>query len=390
MTPEKYICTIDLGTSGPKVALFTTSGESLGYEFEPIRLILHPNGGAEQDPHEWWSAITRATHRLLARNLVPVDSIIALACTAQWSGTVPVDRNGAPLMDAIIWMDSRGAPYIKQITGGGIEFEGYNVGKLWTWLTKTGGIPGHSGKDSIAHILWLKHEHPEIYRAAYKFLEPADYINLRLTGEFAASQAHMILHWVTDNRQINRIAYDPELLRLTTLDPDKLPALRGCIDILGPLKKEVAAELGLPEQVQVIVGSSDVHSAAIGSGAVRDYQANLYIGTSSWLTCHMPFKKTDLFHNQASLPSGIPGRYLLSNEQECAGACLNYLRDTLLLDPDRLVQDEQVQTVYQAFDKMAERVAPGSDRVIFTPWLYGERTPVEDNMVRGGFFNLSL
>ena len=82
------------------------------------------------------------------------------------------------------------------------------------------------------------------------------------------------------------------------------------------------------------MGTPDVQSAAIGSGAVRDYAGHLYIGTSSWLACHVPFKKTDILHNMASLPSAIPGRYLLTNEQESAGACLTFLRDTVLYQDD--------------------------------------------------------
>ena len=95
------------------------------------------------------------------------------------------------------------------------------------------------------------------------------------------------------------------------------------------LRPEIAREWGLRENIQVIIGFSlDIHSFAIGSGAVGDYETHLYIGTSSWLTCHVPFKKTDLLHNLAALPSAIPGRYLLTDEQECAGICLQFLRDT--------------------------------------------------------------
>jgi xylulokinase len=123
---------------------------------------------------------------------------------------------------------------------------------------------------------------------------------------------------------------------------------------------------------------------------VRDYETHLYIGTSSWLTCHVPFKKTDLFHNLAALPSGIPGRYLLTNEQECAGVCLQYLRDNILFHQDELSTGAKPSNTYQLFDQIAARTPAGSDKLIFTPWLYGERAPVDDHLVRGGFFNQSL
>jgi xylulokinase len=387
---NKYFLTVDLGTSGPKVALYSAHGEYVGHEFEPTPLYLLPDGGAEQKPADWWSAFTKAAKRLLTQGRVPIGDIAALCCTTQWSGTVPVDRDGNALANAIIWMDSRGARHVKRVTGGTVEFEGYGLRKLLTWLRLTGGIPGHSGKDSIAHILYLKNECPRIYDATYKFLEPKDYFNLRLTGKFAASFDSIALHWVTDNRNISNISYDDALIRFSTIDRDKLPDLMRAVDVLGPLKPEAAAELGLPPDVRVVMGTPDVQSAAIGSGAVRDYEGHLYLGTSSWLTCHVPFKKTDIVHNIASLPSAIPGRYFVANEQETAGACLNFLRDNILFPDDELGTGTKPHDVYQVFDRIAEKVPAGSDKLIFTPWLYGERTPVEDHLVRGGFFNQSL
>jgi xylulokinase len=152
--------------------------------------------------------------------------------------------------------------------------------------------------------------------------------------------------------------------------------------ILGPLAPGAARDLRLPAGIPVVAGTPDVQSAAIGSGATRDFQAHLYVGTSSWLTCHVPFKKTDLRHNMATLPSAIPGRYFVANEQETAGAALGFLRDVLSAGG--------APVPYGELDEMAAASPPGSNGVIFTPWLYGERSPVEDPYVRGGFHNLSL
>ncbi len=387
---DKYILAIDLGTSGPKTALFSTQGELIGSEFEETKVMLLPGGGAEQSPDEWWNTIETAAKRLLAKGLVPNDQIVAVASTAQWSGTVVVDRDGNALGNAINWMDARGAPYIHEMFGGPVKVGGYSLTKLVKWIQVTGGIPGNAGKDPLAHILYLKHVHPEIYQQAYKFLEPADYIGLRLTGNMAASFNSIVLHWLTDNRRINDIAYDEKLVRLSTIDPAKLPDLKPANSILGLLRPDIARDWGLRDDVQVVMGSPDVHSAAIGSGAVRDYEPHLYIGTSGWLTCHVPFKKTDIFHNIAALPSAIPGRYLLTNEQESAGGCLQYLRNNILFPQDELSAGASPANVYQLLDQIAERTPAGSDRLIFTPWLYGERAPVDDHLVRGGFHNLSL
>jgi xylulokinase len=386
----KIVLAIDLGTSGPKVALVTTQGEVIAYDFEATPTLLLPGGGAEQRPADWWQGIQLALARLLDRHLVPFDDLIAISCTTQWGGTVAVDKKLQPLMNAIVWMDARGAPYVDRLTAGTISIQGYDLWKLFTWLRLTGGVPTHSGKDSLAHILYLRHEIPEVYRGADKFLEPKDYLNACLTGRCAATHDSITLHWVTDNRRIDRIGYDSRLLKLAQIDREKLPDLCRAIDILGPIKPEVADELGLPHDVPVIAGTPDVFSAAIGSGVVRDYETHLYLGTSSWLACHVPFKKADLLHNMASLPAAIPGRYLLIGEQECAGNCLNYLRDNLIYPDDDLTHESRPVDAYQRFDRAAEQTAAGSGKVIFLPWLYGERTPVDDPLVRGGFFNQAL
>lgn len=387
---DKYILAIDLGTSGPKVGVFTTQGQVVGYEFEPTRLTLLPNGGAEQDPDDWWNAIKTATRRLLSQATIPIDDIVALCCTTQWSGTVAVDREGHHLMNAIIWMDSRGAKYAKEITSGLVKIEGYGAAKLLTWVRLTGGAPTHSGKDPIAHILYIKNELSDVYRATYKFLEPKDYLNLRLTGKFAASYDSIALYWLTDNRNISRIDYNARLLKMSGVERDNLPDLKRAVDVLGPLKPDVARELGLDENVQVVMGTPDIPSAIIGSGAVRDYEAHLYLGTSSWLTCHVPFKKTNPFQNIASLPAAIPGKYLIADTQESAGACLNYLRDNIFYADDELRKEASPADALQLFDRIAARVPAGSDKLIFLPWLNGERAPADNSLLRGGFFNTSL
>jgi xylulokinase len=387
---QKHILAIDLGTSGAKVALYDTQGELIDYEFEETKLYLLPGGGVEQDPEDWWSAIKSAAQRLLAKSLIPSRAITALCCTTQWAGTVAVDESGKHLMNAIIWMDSRGAAYNQRVSGGPLSVEGYAPRKLITWVRLTGGVPGHAGKDPLGHILFIKNELPEIYAKTYKFLEPKDYLNMRLTGRFAASYESITLHWLTDNRDLSNVDYNERLLSMTALEREKFPNLKQAVDILGSIKPEVAEELGLQPNIQVIMGTPDIHSAAIGSGAVGDFEAHIYLGTSSWIACHTPFKKTDVFHSIASLPSAIPNKYLVTNEQQTSGACLNYLRDNVLYHQDELLTEAGEPDVYKVFDRIVAQTPAGSDRLIFTPWLNGERTPVEDRTIRAGLYNLSL
>jgi xylulokinase len=387
---DKVILAIDLGTSGPKVALVSPGGAILASGSEETAMTFLPGGGAEQQPQQWWSAIVSATRKVLDQKVIDLEAIAAVSCTSQYSTTVAVDRDGQPLMNAISWMDTRGAGAIQEVIRGWPAFQGYGLAKLWKWIRLTGGAPARSGKDSLAHILYLRRERPGVYRAAHKFLEPKDYLNYRLTGRYAATYDSINLHWLTDNRDIRKIQYHDGLLRMAGVERDKLPDLLGSTDVLGPLQAGPAGELGLPAGIPVVGGTTDAQSSGIGSGAVRDFEGHLYVGTSSWISCYVPFKKTDVLHNMATLPSAIPGRYYVANEQECAGACLSFLRDRLIFPADELATGPRPAEPYKVLDAVAAAVPAGSDRVLFLPWMYGERTPIEDHSVRGGFLNLSL
>jgi len=387
---QRYVLTVDLGTSGPKVGLVSENGEVIDYLFAEIPLVLLPGGGAEQEPHLWKKAILSLAKKILSRHRDLKASVKAVSCTAQWSGTVPVDRQGEPLMNCQLWMDSRGAPHIKNLMKGLITFEGLGLTKLLRWLWITGGAPTQSGKDTIAHILYIKNELPGIYQKTCKFLEPLDYLNMIFTGNIKTAYETATLTWLTNNRDINNISYSPALMKMAGLDMEKFPELAAPDAIHGTLLPGLAKELGISSDTPVTMGAPDTHSAAVGSGAVKDFQAHVYIGTSSWMLCHVPFKKTDVAHNMASVPSAIPGRYILMNEQETAGACLKYLRDNILYHKDELLKESRVPDVYKIFDRLAASVPAGSDGVIFTPWLYGERTPVDDHRVRACLFNQSL
>ncbi|NHI93816.1 MAG: xylulose kinase [Candidatus Lokiarchaeota archaeon] len=386
----KYILAHDHGTSGSKAAIVSIHGDVIDFEFQETPLYLFDNGGAEQDPDEWWNAILTTSKRLIDKDLVPVEDIVGICCSSQWSGTVALDKDGNHLHRAIIWMDTRGAPHVKKLGGGLIKIEGYGITNIIRFLRATGGGPGGAGKDPIAHILFLKYEIPEVYKKTYKFLECKDYLNLKFTGKFAASFDSIHLHWCTDIRDLNNIHYHDGIIKKMKIDKAKLPNLKHATDVLGVISPEVADEIGLEKKVKVIMGSPDVPSAVIGSGAVRDYEPHIYIGTSSWLTCHVPFKKTDIFHKIASVPSPIPNRYFVGNEQEVAGGCLSFLRDNILYHKDELLIEEQVPNVYKIFDKIVEQVPAGCNKLIFTPHLYGERTPIEDSTVRGALMNISL
>ena len=386
---DPIVLAIDHGTSGIKASLVTVHGRILDSAFEPTPITFLPGGGAEQDPDDWWRALVAASGTLLRGDPERAAKVVAVGVSSTFSSTVAVDRDGRPVMNSLTWMDSRGERHVRRLMSGFPSVAGYSVRNLIRWIPKTGGGPTLSGKDDIAHVLYIKHERPELYRRTAAFLPSKDYLNLRLTGRIAASFDSMQLFWVSDTRDINRIHYDADLIAYLDIDRSKMPEMLPSTAILGSLTPAAAEQLGLPATVKVVCGSPDHQAACIGSGAVRDYEGHLYVGTSSWVQCIVPFKKTDVFHSIASLPTSIPGRYQCANEQDIAGGCLTFLVDKILFPQLDMLGVPRPIDPYHHVDQLAATAPPGSDKLIFTPWLNGERTPVEDNQVRAGLFNLA-
>lgn len=385
---NKYILAIDHGTSGMKTAIVSVAGSVVDFAFQSTSIYFSAGGGAEQDPDEWWRALVASAQQLMERQRHLADDIVAISVTSTFSTTVAVDKSGLPLMNAITWMDSRGAPYVKQIMGGWPRIEGYNIFKILAWIPKTGGGPTLSGKDDVAHILFIKNRHPDIYENTYMFLPSKDYLNMKLTGRFLASFDSVQLFWMTDTRDVCDIRYEDGLIRKLGIEKDKLPPLAHSTDIIGSVLPSIAEQLGLRPDVKVVTGSPDHQTACIGSGAVRDFDGHIYVGTSGWVQCVIPFKKTDVFHSIASFPTAIPGKYQSVNEQDLAGGCLSFLIDNIIYHQNSLF-GTRPEDPYSFIDSIVQSVPAGSRGLIFLPWLNGERTPVDDTTLRGGFYNIS-
>ena len=167
---KKYILAIDHGTSGPKTAIVSVYGEVIDWVFKEVPLILPSPGAAEQNPIDWWNGFLEGAKELIDKNTVPVEDIVGICNTSQWSGTVPIDKEGNNLMNAILWLDTRGAKAMAKFHKSILQVDGFSIPKALKWIPKTGGAPSPTGKDSISHVLWLKEDLPEIYKNTYMFL----------------------------------------------------------------------------------------------------------------------------------------------------------------------------------------------------------------------------
>jgi xylulokinase len=385
----KYVLVIDLGTGGPKVGLVDQQGGVASSASAPVQMFFLPGGGVEHDPAEWWSAITACVKKVIQSSGVSSTSIVAVAVTSMWSVILPVDEQGKPLMNVISWLDGRGAPYNHDIVKGSPNLQGYKVSTLLKYLDIHGLVPSLGGSDSLAHMLFIKYERSEVYQHTYKFLEPMDYINMRLTGKFAATQNTVLPLMLVDNRRLDASDYDPWLLKMGGIDRAKLPDLLPIDGILGSVIPAVAEELGLSPNTVVVCGVNDNSSSAVGAGSITDSEPAAVMGTSGHLAFHLPFKKTDILHTMATIPSGIRGRYLFWSDLGNNTKVLDSYLKNLIFAQDEFDTGPIPDSLYDRASQMAARIPPGSDGVVFMPWFNGILCPGEDPQMRGGFLNLS-
>jgi xylulokinase len=396
---EPLVLAVDLGTGGPKVGFVSVTGRVAWHDHIALQTRWLDGGGAVQDAGEWWSVVSGAVRKAIANGDVDPGRVAAVCITGQWASTVPVDADGLPVGDCIMWQDHRGIRLVRRRIGGRVA--GYDARALAAWVRKTGGVPG--GNDPVGHMLNLATNYPGVAAAARWYLEPVDYLAMRFTGVPAATHASMTAAWLTDNRRLDVMAYDQDLVGRAGVDGAKLPPLVPTGSVVGPVRGDVAAELGLPAGVQVVAGVPDLHAAAVGSGSLGEGQAHMAISTTSWISLPVDRKRTDLRHGMATIP-GLDGGYLLANNHDTSGLCLQWLRDNVVAPDDGLLgpapdadgdagDGREAGPPACSFDDLTRLAAtspPGARRVIFTPWLDGERTPVSDSHLRGGFHNVSL
>lgn len=394
-----WILGIDLGNGGPKVAAVTPDGEVLATAFRPVSVQIGRDGTATQDADEWRVALYAAIAEVTSQ--VDAAELDAIGITGQWASTVPVGRDGDPAGPVLLWSDTRARDDVRKIIGGPLSVGGYAPHKVLPWIRITGGAPSPSGADPTGHSLLLQGSLSDVGRDCTVLLEPVDYLAYMLTGVVAATPASMTASWLTDNHVGSPAVYVDDLVRRARRRHELLPPLLPTGSVQGPLKLSAAQDLGLPAGVPVVCGIPDVHAAIIGSGTVDAFQTHLALSTTAWLSARVPFKRTDVLHSIATLPGLDPTMNIVGNNIETGGAALAWLREQIVAPNDGLAGGGSgigadgaapvaFQPTYDDLVNLAASAPAGCEGVIFTPWLAGERSPVEDKYLRAAFLNMSF
>jgi len=298
--------------------------------------------------------------------------------TTQMAGVVPVDRSGEPLSNILTWLDTRAAGHPRKLFAGAVRISGYSPLLLLKMLRVSGGAPGKLGKDPLPKYTWFAEEQAEVYARTWKFLDVKGYLLYKLTSRAVITVDEASITWLADTRNPHDVKWSDDLLRIFGVDREKLPEIVQPTDVVGELAPSAAKELNLASGTKVVAGCGDVPATAVGSGAVEDYEVHAYVGTGNWFAAHVPERVLDVVHYMGCILSAIPGRYLLVAEQQTGAVAIDYAAKLL-----KLKSPEEV-------GRTLEGRRPGESKLLFLPWLYGERSPVEDPALRGALLGISL
>ena len=392
-----YVLAYDIGTTGVKTCLFSLTDRITlcASTQEGYGLYLLKNGGAEQEPEEWWQAMCRTTRALFSQVEIAPETVAGVSFCSQMQGLVLVDRGGTPVRRAMSYMDQRAGAELRRGLAHGPQIAGANVYKLLRCLRATGAVPS-SVKDPVWKYKWVEAHEPALFARADKWLDVKEYLLLRCTGRAVMTEDSAYATLLYDTR---RRGWSEALCRMFGVNAAHLPPIVQSTDQVGGLNKAAAADLGLPAGTPVFGGGGDAALIGVGAGATAVGATHIYCGTSGWVITVTDRQRVDVAAMIAAIAGAQRGRYNYFAEMETAGKCLEWVKDHLALDEIGVYLEKKdvagsQETVYQSlYDYLTEtvdRVPPGAGGVIFTPWLHGNRCPFEDPAAAGMFFNIRL
>ncbi|MHB1356104.1 MAG: xylulokinase [Anaerolineae bacterium] len=358
----------DLGTTGNKASLFDIQGQLIASTSAAYDTFYPHPGWAEQDPADWWQAVCTSTRRLLAESGRAASEIAVVGFSGQMMGCLPLDENGIPLQHAIIWADQRATTEADSIA------ERIGTERLYR-------ITGHrpSANYTAAKLLWLRSHAPETWVRTRHILQAKDYIAYKLTGVFATDCSDAS---GTNLYDLAARGWSDEILQAIGIDPALLPQPLPSASVIGQVTLAASRQTGLAVGTPVVIGGGDGACATVGAGVVRPGDAYNYIGSSSWLAYITREPLYDPLCRTFTFAHLDPAYYFPTGTMQTAGGSFDWL--------ERLLSGVGDTDIHHELDQLAAAVDPGSQGLLFLPYLIGERSPHWNTRARAAFIGLTM
>ncbi|MBQ8884336.1 MAG: xylulokinase [Oscillospiraceae bacterium] len=369
-----YIIGVDCGTSGTKTVLFDELGTVISSMTIEYPMYQPKNGYAEQEPCDWANAMISTIKGVMAKSGVSKFDVKGIGISGQMHGLVMLDKDDNVLRRSIIWCDQRTAKEVAEMN------EKLGEKKLIE-ITANPALTGWTA----SKILWVKNNEPDIYEKCRHILLPKDYLRLILTGEYATEVSDASGMQLLD---VKNRCWSKEVCDTLGIDMSMLGKVYESCEVTGKLTKKMADELGLCEGTIVVGGAGDNAAAAVGTGVVEDGKAFTTIGTSGVVFAHTSNISIDPKGRVHTCCAAVPNSWHVMGVTQGAGLSLKWFRDNFCNAEKETAKLMGVDEYY-LMDKQAETVPVGAERLLYLPYLMGERTPHLDPDARGVFFGLS-
>ncbi|MBR3267292.1 MAG: xylulokinase [Oscillospiraceae bacterium] len=369
-----YYLGIDIGTSGTKTVLFDEKGNVTASASEEYPLYQPQNGYAEQKPQDWADAVLHTMAAVMKQSGAEPDAVRGIGLSGQMHGLVMLDGNNNVIRPAIIWCDQRTAKECVEIT------EKVGAERLIE-ITANPALTGFTA----SKILWVRNHEPENYAKCAHILLPKDYIRFILTGEYATEVSDASGMQLLD---IPNRCWSDEVLEKLEIDKKLLAKVYESPEITGGLTEDAAKQTGLKAGTPVVGGAGDNAAAAIGTGVAEDGKAFTTIGTSGVVFAHSSQISIDPKGRVHTFCCAVPGCWHVMGVTQGAGLSLKWFRDNFC-DAEKQTAKGMGTDEYYLMDREAEQSPIGANRLLYLPYLMGERTPHLDADARGVFFGLS-
>lgn len=369
-----YVIGVDCGTSGTKTVLFDEKGKVIASHTIEYPMYQPKNGYAEQDPADWANAMLDTVKAVMAKSGVSANDVVGVGISGQMHGLVMLDGDGNVLRKSIIWCDQRTEAEVEQMNR--------LIGR--EKLIEITANPALTGW-TAAKILWVKNNEPEIYEKCRHILLPKDYLRYILTGEFATEVSDASGMQLLD---VPNRCWSKEICDALGIDMSMLAKVYESCEVTGELTANAASLTGLKAGTIVVGGAGDNAAAAIGTGVAEDGKAFTTIGTSGVVFAHTSDIAIDPKGRVHTCCAAVPNTWHVMGVTQGAGLSLKWFRDNFC-EAEKETAKYMGVDEYYLMDKEAMTVPVGAERLLYLPYLMGERTPHLDPNARGMFFGLS-
>lgn len=372
---QSYVLGVDVGTGGTRALVISDRGQIVASATEEHEPFASPEiGWAEQHPEDWWRACGIAVRNALASAVLPADQIACVGFSGQMHGAVMLDADDNVVRPALIWCDVRTEQQGRELTE--------NIGaEALIRLTCNPALPNFT----LTKFLWVREHEPENWSRVRSVMLPKDYVRFRLTGERATDMADASGTLMLD---VAHRRWSDQVLQAAGIEESLLPRLFESPEVCGRVSAAGAAATGLQQGTPVVAGAGDQAAGAVGMGIVAPGAVSATIGTSGVVFAATDRPSLDPKGRLHTFCHAVPGRWHVMGVTQSAGLSLRWFRDRFGACGSNSNSEDR-RDPYECLTAEAAAVPPGSDGLLWAPYLMGERTPHLDPNARAALIGLT-